>query len=144
MKSMTSRFRLVKIRRRCEGGKLEEFAGEGDGGEVGEGKRLSEVAGGELGTEMSMEGMAVRRQLGDGGVARKHQQRGTTAVAVTVAAARWRAAAAAAATETSSWSGQGVVAVVVVATSRMRAAVAVATAVGLLPHHSVSSHSRGR
>ena len=49
-----------EIRQRCERGKLEEFTGEGDGGEIGEGKRLSEVAGGELGMEMSMEGMAVR------------------------------------------------------------------------------------
>ena len=39
----------------------ERFAGDGDEGEIGEGKRLSEVAGGELEMEMSMEGMAVQR-----------------------------------------------------------------------------------
>ena len=48
-------------------GEVGEFIRSGGSGEIGEGKRLSEVAGGELGTKIGMEGMDVRRPRGGGG-----------------------------------------------------------------------------
>ena len=48
-------------------GEVGEFTGSGGSGEIGEGKRLSEVAGGELGTKIGMEEMVMRRPRGGGG-----------------------------------------------------------------------------